>query len=132
MTNFYFYAILIPAFIQISYDMSDNTILDKILTQKHADEIRAFNPITVVDDLMKGLSEREKTVIVDRFGLSNDGNRATLEEIGTKLNVTRERVRQIIKGVITKLRDLQIGHEEIQRFTRIAEQLLQSFGGVLE
>jgi len=132
LTNFYFYAILIPAFIQISYDMSDNTILDKILTQKHADEIRAFNPITVVDDLMKGLSEREKTVIVDRFGLSNDGNRATLEEIGTKLNVTRERVRQIIKGVITKLRDLQIGHEEIQRFTRIAEQLLQSFGGVLE
>lgn len=112
--------------------MSDNTILDKILTQKHADEIRSFNPISVVDDLMKDLTERDKTVIVDRFGLSDEGHKATLEEIGVKINVTRERVRQIIKGVIARLHDLQIEHEEIQRFTRIAEQLLQSFGGVLE
>lgn len=112
--------------------MAANAILDKILTQRHADEIRVFNPISVVDDLMKGINDRERVVIVERFGLSEKGARGTLEEIGDRFKITRERVRQLIKVVIVKLRELQTGHEEIQRFTRIGEQLLQSFGGVLE
>lgn len=112
--------------------MAANAILDTILTQRHADDIRAFNPITVVDDLMLGISDRERVVIIERFGLSEKGTGATLEEIGDRFQITRERVRQLIKVVTIKLRELQTGHEEIQRFTRIAEQLLQSFGGVLE
>ena len=112
--------------------MPDNTILDKILTQKHAEEIRSFNPISVVNDLLREIDERDRTVMIMRFGLSENNESATLEEIGQLLDITRERVRQIIKVVSTNLRKIQLSHEEIQRFTRIAEQLLQSFGGVLE
>ncbi|OGL86045.1 hypothetical protein A3I40_03260 [Candidatus Uhrbacteria bacterium RIFCSPLOWO2_02_FULL_48_12] len=138
MTYFCFYAILELIIIALKSSnktvkfMAANAILDKILTQRHADEIRAFNPITVVDDLMRGISDRERVVIIERFRLSEKGTEATLEEIGDRFKITRERVRQLIKVVIIKLRELQTGHDEIQRFTRIAEQLLQSFGGVLE
>src|SRR3989338_5845940 len=99
--------------------MPDNTILDKILTQKHAEEIRSFNPISVVNDLLREIDERDRTVMIMRFGLSENNESATLEEIGQFLDITRERVRQIIKVVSTNLRKIQLSHEEIQRFTRI-------------
>src|SRR3989338_9945265 len=110
----------------------NNTILDKIITQRHADEIRAFEPVSVVENILQGISERERAIVKERFGLLEGSQAATLEDIGLKFKVTRERVRQVIKGAIVKLRGLQVGNDEIQRFTRIAEQLLQSFGGALE
>jgi RNA polymerase sigma factor (sigma-70 family) len=49
------------------------------------------------------LSEREQTVIGMRFGLSGDGIR-TLAEVGRKLGVSLERVRQIQRAALEKLR----------------------------
>ncbi|MFA4926548.1 MAG: RNA polymerase sigma factor RpoD [Candidatus Aminicenantales bacterium] len=48
------------------------------------------------------LTEREATVIKMRFGIG-DGQEHTLEEIGQKLKVTRERVRQIETKALRKL-----------------------------
>ena len=48
------------------------------------------------------------------------------------LKVTRERVRQVTKGAVEKLRSQHQEHEDTVRFARIAEQLLRSYGGVLE
>lgn len=49
------------------------------------------------------LTDREAIVLTKRFGL--DGNEPmTLEEVGEELNVTRERVRQIEKKALTKLK----------------------------
>lgn len=45
---------------------------------------------------------RERTVIVERFGL--DGNKLTLEGVGKSLNITRERVRQLEKAILVRLR----------------------------
>ncbi len=50
-----------------------------------------------------GLSERERNVLKLRFGIE-DGNARTLEEIGTQLNLTRERIRQIEAKALKKLR----------------------------
>ena len=50
-----------------------------------------------------GLSEREKQIIIDRFGLE-DGEVKTLEMIGSKYNLTRERIRQLETNAIKKLR----------------------------
>jgi len=50
------------------------------------------------------LTERERDVVSLRFGLSGDGNPQTLEEVGRRLRVTRERVRQIESKAMTKLR----------------------------
>ncbi len=50
------------------------------------------------------LNEREKIVIAYRFGYV-DGRTHTLEEVGQKLNVTRERIRQIESKALRKLRN---------------------------
>lgn len=49
-----------------------------------------------------GLTVREGAIIAYRFGFL-DGREWTLEELGKKLNVTRERIRQIEKGALQKL-----------------------------
>ena len=51
--------------------------------------------------------EREKEIIARRFGLS--GHKETLEQIGDMLSITRERVRQLEKAILIRLR---IGSEE--------------------
>jgi RNA polymerase primary sigma factor len=53
--------------------------------------------------VMHDLSEREKQVIVLRFGLA-DGRPRTLEEVGQEFGVTRERIRQIESKTLLKLR----------------------------
>lgn len=52
---------------------------------------------------LEGLSERERQVLVMRFGLA-DGKPRTLEEVGTHFNVTRERIRQLETKALAKLR----------------------------
>lgn len=56
-----------------------------------------------VIELLESLSDRERQVIRLRYGLE-DGKTHTLEEIGSILNVTRERVRQIEARAMEKLR----------------------------
>jgi len=57
-----------------------------------------------IDTLLKDLKERERQVIVLRFGLE-DGHPRTLEEVGKEFNVTRERIRQIEAKALRKLRN---------------------------
>jgi RNA polymerase primary sigma factor len=52
---------------------------------------------------LEGLSERERDVLIMRFGLA-DGKMRTLEEVGAEFNVTRERVRQLEMKALAKLR----------------------------
>ena len=49
------------------------------------------------------LSPREKEIIIMRYGLDGDENK-TLEEVGKKFNITRERVRQLEKKALEKLK----------------------------
>ena len=56
-----------------------------------------------IDTLLEDLKERERQVIVLRFGLE-DGHPRTLEEVGKEFNVTRERIRQIEAKALRKLR----------------------------
>lgn len=109
-----------------------DTILDKIISQKHAEELRTLDPIAVVDEVLKSLTERERDVVTRRFGIGAYPETATLEEIGSSLKVTRERIRQVTKTVVEKLTERQAEHEDLIRFGRIAEQLLRSYGGTLE
>src|SRR5258706_10760979 len=57
----------------------------------------------VVQDILGTIErERERKIIARRFGLFD--RRETLEQIGELLGITRERVRQLEKSVITKLK----------------------------
>lgn len=55
-----------------------------------------------IRDILKELDEKEATVLKLRFGLDDD-KPWTLQEIGDKLNLTRERIRQIEKKAMRKL-----------------------------
>jgi RNA polymerase primary sigma factor len=57
----------------------------------------------LVQEVFATLSPREKTILSMRFGLENDTPK-TLEEIGGRFGVTRERVRQIQNEALKKLR----------------------------
>lgn len=57
-----------------------------------------------ISTLLQDLKERERQVIILRFGLE-DGHPRTLEEVGKEFNVTRERIRQIEAKALRKLRN---------------------------
>lgn len=65
---------------------------------EHADLARC------IDDALSGLKERESQVLRLRFGLTDHGDGATLEEIGQLFGLTRERIRQIEAKALGRLR----------------------------
>lgn len=63
-----------------------------------------FKPKQVIKRLLSVLGDRSQDVITSRFGLGNDPKRMTLEAIGKKYKITRERVRQIENYSIINIR----------------------------
>ncbi|MEM4648173.1 MAG: sigma factor-like helix-turn-helix DNA-binding protein [Candidatus Pacearchaeota archaeon] len=75
------------------------------------------------------LNNRQIKIINYRYGFQ-DGKEKTLQEIGDKFNITRERVRQILKRVNEKIKkDLLIFAEELINFSK---NYLEKVGGVRE
>lgn len=56
-----------------------------------------------MNEVLSTLTDRERTVLIERFGLL-DGKPKTLEEVGVRFKVTRERVRQIEAKALRKMR----------------------------
>ncbi len=77
--------------------------LDEALVQFELDQQMA--------ELMKELTDRESDIIRFRYGLS-DGKAHTLEETGRQFSLTRERIRQIEKDVLKRLRVFVTDHTE--------------------
>lgn len=59
-----------------------------------------------VRKMLDQLSQKERDVLIMRYGLDDDGVKKTLEEIGARYNVSRERIRQIENRAISKLKKL--------------------------
>lgn len=56
--------------------------------------------------ILNQLSPKERDVLIMRYGLNEDGQKKTLEEIGNRYGVSRERIRQIENRAIAKLKKL--------------------------
>ena len=69
------------------------------------DELEDKTVSGMLQDMVKHLDFREATILRFRFGLDG-GNEKTLEEVGEKFGVTRERVRQIQNLALHKLRKM--------------------------
>jgi RNA polymerase primary sigma factor len=78
------------------------TLEDPNATSPH-DLLQSLSDYEVVLNGIKGLSRYEKSVLFMRFGL-NDREPQTLETIGNRFGVTRERIRQIESRALNKLR----------------------------
>ncbi|MEK7528938.1 MAG: sigma factor-like helix-turn-helix DNA-binding protein [Patescibacteria group bacterium] len=84
---------------------------------------------SVLEDMFLVLTPKEKEVVIKRFSLDNSP-RQTLERIGQQFSVTRERIRQIEKIALTKLRRT-INNTLLGNIKGMAEKVLASSGGVL-
>lgn len=80
------------------YFIEDKNLTDPIETTLQSDVRR------VIESALRTLKPREEEVIRMRFGLNEHGESLTLEEVGERFGVTRERVRQIEKTALNKLR----------------------------
>ena len=78
--------------------VADNTVLTP------EDNVESVMLREHIEALLGDLKERERQVIVLRFGLE-DGHPRTLEEVGREFKVTRERIRQIEAKALRKLRN---------------------------
>lgn len=63
---------------------------------------------SAIRELMKELNGREQKVIAFRFGLNPNSEPETLEQVGNRLGVTKERIRQIEVRCLEKLRRIAI------------------------
>jgi len=83
----------------------------------------------LVDNLLLLLSEKEKVVIKKRFDLDGLG-RATLEQIGNDFSVTRERVRQIEKSALGKMKR-NVFNTSLRNLHDFVMIVVQKNGGLL-
>ncbi|MDQ3076148.1 MAG: HTH domain-containing protein [bacterium] len=91
----------------------------------------SFKPKQVTKRITSHLQDRANDVIMNRFGLdANDIERKTLEEIGKKYNITRERVRQIEESAI-KLIKSSAAYKNEQAFFEELKQVIHSLGSVV-
>lgn len=96
--------------------------------QQNAKEV--FSKVSdVVAELLRLLSPKERLVIERRYNLGHT-KRATLEEIGKDFKVTRERIRQIEKSALQKLRRNVFTTPLSSLFT-IATEVMKEHGGVM-
>jgi RNA polymerase primary sigma factor len=96
-----------PASLDAPISDDDTTEFGEIVGDEDAltpyEMVRDDNLLNEVGDLLEVLDEREKKIIFSRFGLDG-GKPRTLEEVGKKFGVTRERIRQLQNIALTKLR----------------------------
>ncbi|KND48993.1 MAG: hypothetical protein AB200_01010 [Parcubacteria bacterium C7867-005] len=90
----------------------------------------SFKPKQVTKKLLSVLTKRGKDVIESRYGLGPKSTRMTLDAIGKKYGITRERVRQIENHSLIAIRKSKEYKETQPIFTEIKEVIL-ALGGIV-
>ncbi len=89
-----------------------------------------FKPKLVVKRLLAVLPQRGRDVIISRYGLGTSPAKLTLEAIGDKYGITRERVRQIENSSIANIRKSQAFKAESAPFDEL-KNLFDALGAVI-
>lgn len=88
-----------------------------------------INLSDIIEDMFLVLTSKEKEVIIKRFCLDNKPKQ-TLEKIGQMFSVTRERVRQIEKIALGKLRRT-VETTRLSLINKMAKEILKNNGGLM-
>ena len=92
--------------------------------------VLSFNPKQVVKRLLSSLPPRAQDVIMGRFGLNQNGDEMTLEAIGKKYGITRERARQIENYAINHIRKADSYGKEKAVFDELLSTV-NKMGGII-
>lgn len=90
----------------------------------------SFKPKAVTKKLLSTLSKRGQDVIINRYGLGATPKRLTLDAIGKKYGITRERVRQIENHSLISIRKSKEYKEATPAFAELKELILD-LGGII-
>ena len=90
----------------------------------------SFDSTVLVKKLLSAASERAREVLVRRFGLGINTERETLESIGDRTSITRERVRQIEAAGLDAVRVSKAFKDSIGAFEEIT-QYIHSIGAIV-
>ncbi len=90
----------------------------------------SFKPKKITKKIISHLADRSFDVIMNRFGLTADGKRKTLEEIGKKYKITRERVRQIEDVALHAIKKSDAYKMEQAAFDEL-KQLIKRLGAII-
>jgi RNA polymerase primary sigma factor len=101
----------------------DSTCLGELVQDEHAEspyeQLREKTVLGMLHEMVQALSPREAAILRARFGLDG-GSQASLDEVGRKLGVTRERIRQIQQNALNKLRKKMERMESERTGTKLA------------
>ena len=104
------------------------SVIKSIMVEQEEKTREALDPLVVIISAVNSLKDREREVLLGRFGLE-DGNKMTLETIGSKFGVTRERARQIESSAIKKLAEKPT--KDLAKLLKIMNSYLAEMGGVV-
>lgn len=89
-----------------------------------------FKPKAIVKRLLSGLLERSRAVLESRFGLGASSERVTLEAIGKRYGITRERVRQIENHALAALKKSD-AYTDAQGAFHELQKIIDNLGGIV-
>ncbi len=90
----------------------------------------SFKPKQVTKRLLSSLQDRAHDIIVNRYGLDESADTKTLEAIGKKYGITRERVRQIENAALGAIRKSETFKTEHKTFSEL-KSLIESTGAMV-
>src|SRR3989344_2665499 len=90
----------------------------------------SFKPKDATKKLLSILTKRGQDVIVSRYGLSAKAQKLTLDAIGKKYNITRERVRQIENHSLAVVRKSK-AYKETQPVFDELKEIVSALGGIV-
>lgn len=94
-------------------------------------KIKIISYTDLMDSLMANLPEREKEVLQRRNALADFSDAHTLEQIGQDYNITRERVRQIEKEGLKKVKTLDLAKSKLSDLKDLILSQLSTYGGIM-
>jgi RNA polymerase primary sigma factor len=98
-----------PASLDAPIGDDDSNFFSDVVEDENAstpyEDLEGKTVTGMLQEMVKHLDARESTILRYRFGLDG-GTEKTLEEVGEKFGVTRERVRQIQNLALRKLRKM--------------------------
>lgn len=110
---------------------NEGSVLDRVLQSKQTKELHNLQPLEVIEELFRELSEKERDVLRRRFGLQVD-DKESLESIGKSYGLTRERIRQVEGEAIRKIRESAKLHDFLQHIESLLATILEEHGGAME
>ncbi|MBU1092110.1 hypothetical protein KJ836_00275 [Patescibacteria group bacterium] len=110
---------------------SHDSILDKVLAENESKSLAITRPYKIVSQIINSLKSRERDVMLARYGLINaETIKETLEQIGQRFGITRERVRQIENATLKKISKKY--NNQLKPIIKSIASYIDSFGGVAE